>query len=109
MNALKIKKKKDYYLVFSNGKKIKGKNFNLQYLDSKASYTRVGITASKKIGNAVRRNYVKRRIRSLIKLVFSQAFISVKDYVIVAKKGILSEKFDNLYKDLKILFKKIEK
>ena len=50
MNALKIKKKKDYYLVFSNGKKIKGKNFNLQYLDSKASYTRVGITASKKLG-----------------------------------------------------------
>ena len=109
MNETKIKKSKEYYSVFTNGTKISSKNFNLQYLDSKNSYVRVGITASRKLGNAVNRNFVKRRIRSLVQKVFSKTYISVKDYVIVAKKGILSERFDSLHEELKILLKKIEK
>ena len=109
MNALKLKKSKEYYSVFTYGKKINSKNFNLQYLDSRIKYIRVGITASKKLGNAVNRNFVKRRIRSLVQKVFSKTCVSVKDYVIVAKKGILSEKFDSLQKELKLLLKKIEK
>ena len=109
MNAVKIKKSKDYYSVFTNGKKISSKNFNLQYLDSKTGYIRVGITASKKLGNSVSRNFVKRRIRSLVQKVFSKTYVSVKDYVIVAKKGILSERFDSLHEELKVLLKKIEK
>tara|TARA_B100000029_G_scaffold478395_1_gene524419 strand:- start:550 stop:879 length:330 start_codon:yes stop_codon:yes gene_type:complete len=109
MNAVKIKKSREYYTVLTNGKKINSKNFNLQYLDSKSSYVRVGITASKKLGNAVNRNFVKRRIRSLVQKVFSKTYISVKDYVIVAKKGILSERYDSLHEELKVLLKKIDK
>lgn len=109
MNVEKLKKSKEYYSVFTNGKKINGKNFNLQYLDAKVNNVRIGITASKKLGNAVKRNFVKRRIKSLIKNVFSKISISFKDYVIIAKKGVISEKFEALQEELKLLFKKIEK
>ena len=47
---------------------------------------------------------MKRRIRSLINKP-SQSNIS-KNYVIVAKKGSLSVKFDDLYDELKLLFNK---
>ena len=60
------------------------------------------------MGNAVKRNYVKRRIRFLIKKSYSESLISKKDFVIVAKKGILNEKFDILYEELKLLLKKIK-
>ncbi len=109
MNAEKLKKSKEYYSVFTNGRKISSRNFSLQFLDVKINNVRVGITASKKLGNAVKRNFAKRRIRSLINKVSARTFISFKDYVIVAKKGVLSEKFDALQEELKLLFKKLEK
>ena len=108
MNALKIRKRKEYALVFTNGKKIIGKNLILQYLKANTENPRFGITASKKIGNAVKRNYVKRRIRSLINKTLSQSNISLKNYVIVAKKGSLSVKFNDLYDELKLLFNKVD-
>ena len=110
----KLVSKSIFYINSSNSKfnisKSKlGLCLNLQYLNSKTSYVRVGITASKKLGNSVNRNFVKRRIRSLVQKVFSKTYVSVKDYVIVAKKGILSERFDSLHEELKVLLKKIEK
>ena len=109
MISIKIKKKKDYQFIFKYGKKINGRNFNLQYLETENSYARMGITASKKLGNAVKRNYIKRRIRSLLTRILSNTYINIKDYVIVAKKGVLSEKFKALQKELMIMFKKVKK
>ena len=63
------------------------------------------ITASKKLGNAVKRNYAKRRIRALFKNNFFKKDILKKDYVIVAKKGILFEKFESLYEELNLILK----
>ena len=65
MEAIKITKSLDYKLLFTNGKRINSNNFNLQYLNAETNSIRFGITASKKLGNAVRRNYAKRRIKSI--------------------------------------------
>ena len=109
MEAKKITKSSEYKLVVANGKKLNSVNFNIQYLNSEASSVRFGITASKKLGNAVKRNFIKRRIRSLFYKILLKKNILIKDYVIICKKGILFEKFDNLYEELKLIFKKIEK
>jgi len=109
MEAIKIKKNLEYKLVGANGKKIKGNNFNLQYLKTEDKSIRIGITASKKLGNAVKRNFVKRRIRALFFRLLLQSSLHAKYYVIIGKKGILFEKFDNLYEELKLIFNKIEK
>ena len=54
--------------------------------------TRVGFTASKKIGNAVKRNYAKRIMRSLINKQSSELASSF-DYVFIARQAILNKKF----------------
>ena len=109
MEAIKFTKSLEYKLVVANGKRIRSSNFNLQYLSTEDKSIRIGITASKKLGNAVKRNYVKRRIRSLFFKLLLKSSIHAKHYIIIGKKGILFEKFDNLYEELKLIFKNIEK
>ena len=54
--------------------------------------TRVGFTASKKVGNAVKRNYAKRKMRAFVNRQKNQLLNSV-DYVFIARRAILYEKF----------------
>ena len=63
---------------------------------------KVGFTATKKLGNAVKRNRAKRRLRAL----FREFSSSLQDgsYVFVAKVGIFDSSYDVLKKDiLKVL------
>nr|WP_241517618.1 ribonuclease P protein component [Campylobacter blaseri] len=63
------------------------------------------VVASKKVGNAVKRNLSKRLIRA--------AFLSFKDeletgkYIIIAKSKIGELKYDDICKNLKWSFKKM--
>ena len=109
MQAVKITKSLDYKLIVSKGEKINSNNFNLQYLKTDDKTIRYGIITSKKLGNAVKRNYAKRRIRSLFSKLFLKYSIHSKYYVIIGKKGILYEKFDDLFEELKLIFNKIKK
>ena len=72
--------------------------------------TRVGFTASKKIGNAVKRNYAKRLMRSLINKQSSELASSF-DYVFIARQAILNKKFylieNEIMRALKYLNKSI--
>jgi ribonuclease P protein component len=60
---------------------------------------RLGIVASKKAGNAVKRNYLKRRIREFFRLHKSRLPPST-DIVVVAKKGIPCVTYGDICKDL---------
>jgi ribonuclease P protein component len=57
----------------------------------------VGFTATKKLGNAVKRNRAKRRMRAL----FCEFAPSLKDgsYIFVAKAEILTSSYQNLKND----------
>ena len=58
---------------------------------------KVGFTATKKLGNAVKRNRAKRRLRAL----FIEHSHSLKDgiYIFVAKAAIFNASFEQLTKD----------
>ena len=63
--------------------------------------TRVGFTASKKIGNAVLRNCAKRRLRALAREVLAPRALPGWDYVLVARpEATVSRSYAELCADL---------
>ncbi len=64
-----------------------------------------GFTASKKIGNAVKRNFAKRRLRALFSEVSDN--LTEGTYVFVAKKEILDIEFTKLQNDLRHALKRV--
>ena len=62
-----------------------------------ASGTRVGITASKRVGNAVVRNRVKRLVREAIRL---RPLPPGLDFVVIVKPDARSATFQSMREDL---------
>ncbi|MCU9533392.1 ribonuclease P protein component [Streptococcus sp. CSL10205-OR2] len=82
----RVKSDKDFKAIFDHGKSAANRHFVLYYLDKNHSHFRVGLSVSKKLGNAVMRNSIKRKIRHAF-MEISQD-IAHKDYVIIARKGV---------------------
>jgi len=97
-----IKKRSTFVAVRNSGSFIKSKNFNIQILHNQKleKFIGVGYTASKKIGNAVKRNRAKRIMRELARKVIINCKIN-SYYVLIAKTSLLDEKFINLLNELK--------
>ncbi len=64
----KILKREEYLNIGAEGKKIRSNHFIVLYKEKGVGTCRAGITASKKVGNAVYRNRVKRLIREFFRL-----------------------------------------
>jgi len=60
---------------------------------------RVGFTVSKKVGNAVERNRVRRRLREVVRLAPRDAMRSGYDYVLIARRTALNLPFERLIED----------
>jgi ribonuclease P protein component len=63
----RIRKKKDFLILYKKGSRYKSKYFSLIYSFNALPYSRVGVVASRKVGEAVVRNKVKRRMRELFR------------------------------------------
>ena len=63
----RIRKKKEFSYLYKKGYRYKSKYFNLIGLSNALTYSRVGVVASRKVGNAVTRNRAKRWMRELFR------------------------------------------
>jgi ribonuclease P protein component len=63
----RIRKKKEFLVLYKKGYRYKSKYFSLIGLSNALTYSRVGVVASKKVGNAVTRNRAKRWMRELFR------------------------------------------
>ena len=102
-----IKKRRDFVLSNKFGKKIFNKNFILQkynQIEQDQPSLKFGFTATKRIGNAVKRNRAKRRMRALISLFLKEnrlLFEETSSYIIVAKKSLIEASFLDLRNEMK--------
>ncbi len=68
---------------------------------------RFGFTATKKLGNAVVRNRVKRRLREAVRLIAPQKAHPDCEYVLIGRKSTLKRPFSSLLQDLTIAFARV--
>ena len=61
---------------------------------------RLGLTASKKTGNAVRRNRARRRLRALARTELAKRARSGTDYVMIARHNTADRPWPDLVRDL---------
>ena len=101
----KLKKRSDFLELRNRSKKIHG-DFVILNFSRRDGVSKYGITVSKKIGNAVKRNYVKRVIRSIIRNNWKQVKKDF-EFEIIPKKGFLQTKYISIENDIKNLIKKI--
>ena len=100
-----IKHRSTFTHVRNNGTFIKGKFFNLQFIED-ASLNEVivvGYIATKKIGIAVKRNRAKRLMRELARKVLIKYGKINSFYVLIAKNSIFHTPFALLEIELKKL------
>ena len=74
-------------------------------VDNNASFTKYGLTVSKKIGNAVKRNKIKRQLRNIINEAVKKTLIKFNySYLVIAKPTMLNSEYtiikETLFKDL---------
>ena len=89
-----------FLAALDSGVKAVSKSLILQAVTTGNSDWRLGITASKKVGNAVRRNRARRRLRALARTELSSQARPGVDYVIIARWATAETGWDDLVADL---------
>ena len=97
-----IKKRSIFEKIREKGRFLKGENLNLQILSDQYLNNTIGIgyTATKRIGNAVKRNKAKRIMRELAKKIIRKDKTNIY-YVLIAKPSLLDTSFEELIKELR--------
>ncbi len=94
-------RKRAEFLAVRRGDKRRGRLFLLEVLDrGDEGAPRVGFTVTRKVGNAVERNRIRRRLKEAVRLDAAGDMAAGKDYVIVGRSEILSVPFDELKAEL---------
>ena len=89
----------------------RGKSAGRQPMSMRAAQTEddlpgLGLTVSKKVGNAPERNRIKRRLREAARSC-ADAFKPRHDYVLIARREALGTPFASLVQDLRILLDRV--
>ncbi len=97
--SFRVKKEKDFNAIFQEGKSVANRKFVVYRLENSEQHFRVGLSVSKKLGNAVTRNQIKRRIRHVL-IAHKDQIIENLDFVVIARKGVEEMNYTDIEKNL---------
>ncbi|WP_258361116.1 ribonuclease P protein component [Moorella sulfitireducens (nom. illeg.)] len=95
----RIIKAKDFRRVYHGGRKVTGKILKMYYLPNSYGLTRFGFSISKKVGKAVTRNLLKRRLREICRQHIN-SFQPGWDIILVARENSGSSGYHELEKEV---------
>lgn len=107
-DELRLKRKENFRKVYKYGKSVANRELVVFVMrNDQVPNFRVGISVSKKIGNAVTRNRVKRMIKeAIISLMKDREVVDHIDIVIIARNPTANMEFSQFQKSINDLFRK---
>lgn len=100
----RVKKNEDFQIIFKRGKSFANRQFVVYCLEKEQEEFRLGLSVSKKVGNAVVRNRIKRYIRQTF-LELKDQVSSQMDYIIIARNPAAKLDFHETKKSLEHVLK----
>ncbi len=91
----RLRKNMEFRKVYSHGKNYWNRNLTLYVKKNNIDETRVGYTITKKIGNSVVRNKLRRRMKEIYRLNFHRIETGY-DLVFVPKRNIVNLSYEKL-------------
>jgi ribonuclease P protein component len=104
-----LKKRKDF-LAAAEGRSQARPGFVLQVrARGDTGAPRLGLTVTKKLGNAVARNRIRRRLREAARFALDGRALPGHDYVLIARRTTGEVAFDRLIADLRQAVDKLQR
>lgn len=101
-----LRNTKEFHRVYKRGKSVVNRFVVMYWLPNKLGVNRIGISVSKKVGNAVTRNRVKRLIREVYR-VNGEGIRQGYDIVFVARVRTNQATYQDIKRAMKTVMKKI--
>lgn len=99
MKLQSIRKRADF-LTANRGIRVARPGFVLLAHPNQGQGKRLGVTVTKKIGNAVVRNRMKRRFRELLRAALPDEGLADHDHVLIGRAGGIERDFGQLREEL---------
>ena len=107
-NTVTIKSNCDFRRTYGKGKVFQAPALVSYVLKNRAGICRIGITTSKKIGNAVNRNKHKRKLRAIIDN-YKKLYVNNRDYIIILRGSAKDREYNELNQDFLAIMDNIRK
>jgi ribonuclease P protein component len=100
--AYRVKTEADFQKVFHQGQSMANRQFVVYHLPKEGqAHFRVGISVGKKLGNAVMRNAIKRKIRHCLIEFDQEAKIKPDlDFIVIARQPVSTMDYHEIKKSL---------
>lgn len=98
----------EFERVYRKGILYKGNLFSVHVLPNAVGKTRLGLSVSKKVGTAVKRNSVRRRLKEIFR-VSVEGLPEGLDFVISARPASAEASFEELNEEFSRLLRKLNK
>ncbi len=63
----RIRKNREFLALYKTGGRYRGRSFHVVFQENPLGFSRVAVVVSGKVGNAIVRNRIKRRVRALFR------------------------------------------
>ena len=97
---IQVMRKRADFLAANRGLRVARPGFVLLANPNGGLGKRFGVTVTKKIGNAVVRNRMKRRFRELLRAALPEAGLPDHDHVLIGREGGIERDFAKLREEL---------